>query len=285
MKMIRYGMWFIELLGVCICIMKFMPAEVKWVTEASANHNLEPLYAQKAQNEWKQQHTQVLEEVVASDQKNTLAVSYTPTEVTAAEKTDVQEQLNLAKEQVKEEVEQAVTEVVEEIETVEQQSEQAVKNIYKAEHPETAITEMSAKEARVSVANRTVEQGNAESSKSQSIRIGDIECSILTYAQEGGQVPIYTPYAYWWNTTSMAQHNYYLIDNSNTLGLGNKVLTMNVGDTAYIRGVRYVMVASKVVYPSEYASQAVDLHHDAYLQTCYGAYASEGMRLVYLDRP
>lgn len=113
--------------------------------------------------------------------------------------------------------------------------------------------------------------------------IDGVCCEISTYSIDGGQVPTYTPYAYWWNTAQMASHNYYLVDNSNSSGLGQKVLALSMGDSVYLNGRAYHVTSSVTVYPNQYASDYFDFSHSLYIQTCYGSSASEGMRTVILD--
>lgn len=122
-----------------------------------------------------------------------------------------------------------------------------------------------------------------ESIPSSGMYIDGVSSQIRTYSVDGGQVPTYTPYAYWWNTPEMASHNYYLVDNSNSNGLGQKVLALHTGDSVYLNGACYHVTSSVTVYPGQYASQYFDFSHHLYIQTCYGANASDGMRTVILD--
>lgn len=118
---------------------------------------------------------------------------------------------------------------------------------------------------------------------SSGLYIDGVSSQIASYNTDGGQVPTYTNLAYHWNTAEMASHNYYLVDNSNTTGLGQKVLALQNGDPVYLNGHLYHVTTSVTVYPGQYASDYFDFSHGLYIQTCYGAYASEGMRTVILD--
>lgn len=118
---------------------------------------------------------------------------------------------------------------------------------------------------------------------SAGLYIDGICAQIGSYNVDGGQVPTYTPLAYHWNTPQMASHNYYLVDNSNSTGLGQKVLALQIGDPVYLNGHLYHVTSSVTVYPGQYASDYFDFSHGLYIQTCYGASASEGMRTVILD--
>lgn len=146
----------------------------------------------------------------------------------------------------------------------------------------TAEQENSDTQQTTAVA-QTATQSATESIPSSGMYIDGISSQIGTYSIDGGQVPTYTPYAYWWNTPEMASHNYYLVDNSNSNGLGQKVLALHTGDPVYLNGSCYHVTSSVTVYPGQYASQYFDFSHHLYIQTCYGANASDGMRTVILD--
>ena len=150
-----------------------------------------------------------------------------------------------------------------------------------SEVPETTQETTQQPEAQETQSTRTVD--TQPQIPSVGLYIDGICAQIGSYNVDGGQVPTYTPLAYHWNTPQMASHNYYLVDNSNSTGLGQKVLALQIGDPVYLNGHLYHVTSSVTVYPGQYASDYFDFSHGLYIQTCYGASASEGMRTVILD--
>lgn len=163
-----------------------------------------------------------------------------------------------------------------------QAAEQAAQQV--AQQVEQQATQQTAQAAETTqTATATAQTATQEQIPSSGLYIDGISAQIGSYNVDGGQVPTYTPLAYHWNTPQMASHNYYLVDNSNTTGLGQKVLALQIGDPVYLNGQVYHVTASLTVYPNQYASELFDFSHKMYIQTCYGAYASDGMRAVMLD--
>lgn len=150
-----------------------------------------------------------------------------------------------------------------------------------SEVPETTQETTQQPVAQETQSTRTVD--TQPQIPSVGLYIDGICAQIGSYNVDGGQVPTYTPLAYHWNTPQMASHNYYLVDNSNSTGLGQKVLALQIGDPVYLNGHLYHVTSSVTVYPGQYASDYFDFSHGLYIQTCYGASASEGMRTVILD--
>lgn len=150
-----------------------------------------------------------------------------------------------------------------------------------SEVPETTQETTQQPVAQETQSTRTVD--TQPQIPSVELYIDGICAQIGSYNVDGGQVPTYTPLAYHWNTPQMASHNYYLVDNSNSTGLGQKVLALQIGDPVYLNGHLYHVTSSVTVYPGQYASDYFDFSHGLYIQTCYGASASEGMRTVILD--
>lgn len=110
------------------------------------------------------------------------------------------------------------------------------------------------------------------------VTIRGVTAPIGSYGQSGGAVPLYTPEAYLWSLMP----NYYLIDITNSLGIGYSVLSLSTGETVHINGRAYTVTGSQLVYAGDDMS-VVQGGHAAYLQTCWSANPSDGMRVVWLD--
>lgn len=116
---------------------------------------------------------------------------------------------------------------------------------------------------------------------SSGVYINGVSSPIGYYSSNGGAVPLYTNVAYLW-TLSGAPSNYYLIDYTNSAGLGTQVLNVGVGQAVYINGQKFTVSGSKTVYAGA-STDSIDWNHRAFLQTCYSNSDANGMRLVYLD--
>lgn len=101
------------------------------------------------------------------------------------------------------------------------------------------------------------------------------------YSVDGGAVPLYTQEAYLW-TADYAPNNYYLIDYSNSLGLGLKVLGLSVGETVYINGEPFTVAGSHVVQSGAY-SDTIPQGYRAYFQTCMTPSSTSDMLIVMLN--
>lgn len=116
---------------------------------------------------------------------------------------------------------------------------------------------------------------------SSGVYINGVSSPIGYYSSNGGAVPLYTNVAYLW-TLSDVPSNYYLIDYTNSAGLGTQVLNVGVGQAVYINGQKFTVSGSKTVYAGA-STDSIDWNHRAFLQTCYSNSDANGMRLVYLD--
>ena len=121
-----------------------------------------------------------------------------------------------------------------------------------------------------------------QSIPSSGVYINGVSSPIGTYSQNGGAVPLYTNMAYLWALGDGVPNNYYLIDYTNSAGLGHQVIALQTGDSVYINGHRYTVTGNKTVYPGQ-STDVIDWNHSAFLQTCYGTSICGPMKLVYLD--
>ena len=126
------------------------------------------------------------------------------------------------------------------------------------------------------------EKTMASTSIKNELIIKDLRAPIDSYTEEGGQVPTYTPYAYHWKLPQLVQHDYILIDHTNTTGIAEHVLALNIGDPVSINETLYQVHQIQTIYPDQYASDFCDFSYPAFLQTCYTDNANQGMRLVTL---
>lgn len=161
----------------------------------------------------------------------------------------------------------------------------------KAEQEQVKIEQETVKEEKPNESNSqiTAPQTNNNSAVSQTqsipssgVYINGISSPIGTYNQNGGQVPIYTNMAYLWAIGEGVPNNYYLIDYSNSVGLGVQVIALQTGDNVYINGHKYTVTGNQTVYPGQ-STDTLDWNHSAFLQTCYSNADGGPMKLVYLD--
>lgn len=210
-----------------------------------------------------------------------------------AEKAKIEQEQNELAELKKATQEQEVSQTQETVNVQEQTTSQQTSNLQTTDQaqntstvPEVAQEQEAAQQPVTQEATQrtaTPQTNPQPQIPSAGLYIDGICAQIGSYNVDGGQVPTYTPLAYHWNTPQMAAHNYYLVDNSNSTGLGQKVLALQIGDPVYLNGHLYHVTSSVTVYPGQYASDYFDFSHGLYIQTCYGASASEGMRTVILD--
>ena len=130
--------------------------------------------------------------------------------------------------------------------------------------------------------NNSSSVSQTQSIPSSGIYIKGVSSPIGTYSQNGGAVPLYTNMAYLWTLDGGIPNNYYLIDYTNSAGLGVQVIGLQTGDSVYINGRRYNVTGYKTVYYGQ-STDVIDWNHSAFLQTCYGNSVSGAMKLVYLD--
>ena len=161
----------------------------------------------------------------------------------------------------------------------------------KAKQEQVKIEQETVKEEKPSESNSqtTAPQTNNNSAVSQTqsipssgVYINGVSSPIGTYNQNGGQVPIYTNMAYLWAIGEGVPNNYYLIDYSNSVGLGVQVIALQTGDSVYINGHKYTVTGNQTVYPGQ-STDTLDWNHSAFLQTCYSNAEGGPMKLVYLD--
>ena len=161
----------------------------------------------------------------------------------------------------------------------------------KAKQEQVKIEQETVKEEKPNESNSqiTAPQTNNNSAVSQTqsipssgVYINGISSPIGTYNQNGGQVPIYTNMAYLWAIGEGVPNNYYLIDYSNSVGLGVQVIALQTGDNVYINGHKYTVTGNQTVYPGQ-STDTLDWNHSAFLQTCYSNADGGPMKLVYLD--
>ena len=202
-----------------------------------------------------------------------------------------EEQERVAKE--KAEAEKAEQERIakEKAEAEKDEQERIAKEKAKQEQEQVKIEQETVKEEKPNESNSqiTAPQTNNNSAVSQTqsipssgVYINGVSSPIGTYNQNGGQVPIYTNMAYLWAIGEGVPNNYYLIDYSNSVGLGVQVIALQTGDSVYINGHKYTVTGNQTVYPGQ-STDTLDWNHSAFLQTCYSNAEGGPMKLVYLD--
>ena len=202
-----------------------------------------------------------------------------------------EEQERVAKE--KAEAEKAEQERIakEKAEAEKAEQERIAKEKAKQEQEQVKIEQETVKEEKPNESNSqiTAPQTNNNSAVSQTqsipssgVYINGVSSPIGTYNQNGGQVPIYTNMAYLWAIGEGVPNNYYLIDYSNSVGLGVQVIALQTGDSVYINGHKYTVTGNQTVYPGQ-STDTLDWNHSAFLQTCYSNAEGGPMKLVYLD--
>ena len=188
-----------------------------------------------------------------------------------------EEQERVAKE--KAEAEKAEQERIakEKAEAEKDEQERIAKEKAKQEQEQVKIEQETVKEEKPNESNSqiTAPQTNNNSAVSQTqsipssgVYINGVSSPIGTYNQNGGQVPIYTNMAYLWAIGEGVPNNYYLIDYSNSVGLGVQVIALQTGDSVYINGHKYTVTGNQTVYPGQ-STDTLDWNHSAFLQTCY----------------
>ncbi len=157
------------------------------------------------------------------------------------------------------------------------EAEKAEQETVKEEKPSESNSQTTAPQT-----NNNSAVSQTQSIPSSGVYINGISSPIGTYNQNGGQVPIYTNMAYLWAIGEGVPNNYYLIDYSNSVGLGVQVIALQTGDNVYINGHKYTVTGNQTVYPGQ-STDTLDWNHSAFLQTCYSNADGGPMKLVYLD--
>lgn len=119
--------------------------------------------------------------------------------------------------------------------------------------------------------------------QSAMLTVKGINAPLASYPYEGGQVPTYTPYAYRWTIPALRNHQYYLVDQSNSTGIAQNILGLKLGDTIELAGTTYTVQKIQTIYPHQYASDLCDFSYPVFLQTCYSENSKNGMRLISLQ--
>lgn len=167
------------------------------------------------------------------------------------------------------------------------QAQKAQTSTYSASTSSSSSSRNASKSSSGSTSSGTANSSSSTSATttnsipSSGVYINGVSSPIGYYSSNGGAVPLYTNVAYLW-TLSGAPSNYYLIDYTNSAGLGTQVLNVGVGQAVYINGQKFTVSGSKTVYAGA-STDSIDWNHRAFLQTCYSNSDANGMRLVYLD--
>lgn len=148
----------------------------------------------------------------------------------------------------------------------------------KAEKEEKARLEKARLEAEEAERAR---QEQLKADRSWGVHIDGITAPIGYYTANGGYAPINTPEAYLWSLEGVPA-NWYGIDYMNSLGLGHKVLALQVGDPVYIHGVKHTVVGDLTVQSGATVDE-IPFGYSAYLQTCWSSSPTSSMRVVFLN--